>query len=130
MASIFSKIVKGEIPCYKIAESEDYLAFLDVLPLKKGHVIVIPKKEVDYIFDLDDTLYEGLMTFSKKVARALKTAVPCKRVTMHVIGLEVPHTHVHLVPTNTINDCTFTGERLKFTQEEFEQTATAISAHF
>ncbi len=128
MASIFSRIVKGEIPCYRIAEDEKYLAFLDAFPLKRGHTLVIPKKEVDYIFDLDDSDYEGLMRFSKKVAAAIKSAVPCNRVSMQVIGLEVPHAHVHLIPISSMNDCNFSKEKLKFTKEEFEATAAAISA--
>lgn len=127
MASIFSKIVAGEIPCYKVAENENYLAFLDVFPLQRGHVLVIPKKEVDYIFDLDEKNYLGLMQFAKQVAQALKTAVPCKRVAMHIIGLEVPHAHVHLVPINNMNDCNFTNNKLKFAREEFEETAALIA---
>src|SRR5690242_2433102 len=102
MPSIFSKIVTGEIPCYKVAENENYLAFLDVFPLRKGHTLVIPKKEIDYIFDLDKETYSGLMDFSNRVAKAVKSAVPCKRLSMQVIGLEVPHAHVHLIPINTM----------------------------
>src|SRR5688500_5523038 len=109
MPSIFSKIVAGEIPCYKIAENEHYLAFLDVFPLKKGHTLVIPKTEVDYLFDLDKETYAGLMEFSRKTAFAIKQAESCKRVSMHVIGLEVPHAHVHLIPINTMNDCNFSN---------------------
>jgi histidine triad (HIT) family protein len=126
MASIFSKIVAGEIPCYKIAENEDYLAFLDVFPLKKGHVLVIPKKEVDYIFDLDNTTYNGLMVFAKQVSVAIKQAIPCNRVGLCVIGLEVPHAHIHLIPINTMNDMNFSNEKLKLTKEEFEEIATEI----
>jgi histidine triad (HIT) family protein len=126
MASIFSKIVAGEIPCYKIAENENYLAFLDVFPLKKGHVLVIPKKEVDYIFDLDNTTYNGLMVFAKQVSVAIKQAIPCNRVGLCVIGLEVPHAHIHLIPINTINDMSFSNEKLKLTKEEFEEIATEI----
>ena len=129
MSSIFSKIAAGEIPCYKIAEDDDYLAFLDVFPLKRGHTLVIPKKEVDYIFDLDSKTYLGLMAFSKKVAEALKKSINCQRVTMHVIGLEVPHAHVHLIPINTMSDCNFANEKLHFTKEEFTQTAAQISAN-
>lgn len=129
MPSIFSKIVAGEIPCYKIAENEDYLAFLDVFPLKKGHTLVIPKKEVDYIFDLDSETYLGLMDFSKKVAAAVKKAIPCKRLSVQVIGLEVPHAHVHLIPINSTSDCNFTNEKLKFTKEEFEDTAHLIASY-
>ncbi len=130
MSSIFSKIVAGEIPAYKIAEDDRYLAFLDAFPLKKGHVLVIPKKEVDYIFELDNDTYLGLMQFSKRVAEAIKLSIPCKRVSMQVIGLEVPHAHVHLIPINTMSDCNFASEKLKFSKEEFEETAKFIAAHF
>ena len=130
MASIFSRIASGEIPSYKVAEDDRFLAFLDAFPLRKGHVLVIPKKEVDYIFELDNELYSGLMQFSKRVAEAIKLSVPCKRVSMQVIGLEVPHAHVHLIPINTMSDCNFAGEKLKFTKEEFEETAKFIAAHF
>lgn len=127
MASIFSKIVAGEIPCYKIAEDENYLAFLDAFPLKHGHTLVIPKIEVDYIFDLDATTYTGLMQFSRHIATAIKLAVPCERVSMQVIGLEVPHAHVHLIPIVTTNDCNFANSKLKFSKEEFESTAKLIA---
>lgn len=130
MASIFSRIVAGEIPSYKIAENERYLAFLDAFPLKKGHVLVIPKQETDYIFDLDDETYLGLMTFSQRVALALKKSISCKRISVHVVGLEVPHAHVHLIPINTTNDCNFANEKLKFSKEEFEATAEAIRKSF
>jgi histidine triad (HIT) family protein len=130
MPGIFSKIVSGEIPAYKIAEDEDYLAFLDVFPLRNGHTLVIPKKEVDYIFELDNDTYLGLMKFTKRVAEALKKSVPCKRLSVQVIGLEVPHAHVHLIPINTMNDCNFSNEKLKFTKEEFEETAKFIASHF
>ena len=123
MASIFSRIVAGEIPCYKIAENADYLAFLDVFPLKKGHALVIPKKETDYIFDLDDKEYLELMSFSKRVAEAITKSIECKRISLHVVGLEVPHAHVHLVPIYTVNDCNFSQEKLKLTKEEFEEIA-------
>lgn len=129
MSSIFSKIVSGEIPSYKIAENENYLAFLDVFPLKKGHVLVIPKKEVDYIFDLDDVTYNGLMSFSKSVASAIKKAIPCNRIAMSVIGLEVPHAHVHLIPMNTMNDVNFSNEKLKLSKEEFEEIASKIKQY-
>src|SRR5688572_33246995 len=101
MPSIFSKIVAGDIPAYKIAEDERFLAFLDVYPLKKGHTLVIPKKEVDQLFDLDEETYNGLMTFAKKVGKAIKVSMPCKRISMHVIGLEVAHAHIHLIPIHT-----------------------------
>ena len=130
MPSIFSKIVAGEIPCYKVAEDDNYLAFLDVFPLRKGHTLVIPKKEVDYIFDLDSETYLGLMQFSKKAAEALKKSIPCKRISMQVIGLEVPHAHVHLIPINSMNDCDFKQEKLKFSKEEFEEIAKLIAANF
>src|SRR6476620_9249968 len=104
MASIFTKIVNGEIPAYKIAEDENYLAFLDVFPLVIGHTLVIPKKEIDYIFNMDDQLFSGLHLFSKKIAKAVELAIPCKRVGVAVIGLEVPHAHIHLVPLNIMND--------------------------
>lgn len=126
MASIFSKIVAGEIPCYKIAENDSYLAFLDVFPLKKGHILIVPKKEVDYIFDLDDTTYNGLMVFAKEIAIALKKAIPCNRIAVSVIGLEVPHAHVHLIPMNTMNDVNFANEKLKLSKEEFEIVASEI----
>ncbi len=126
MASIFSKIIAGEIPCYKIAENENYLAFLDIFPLRKGHTLVIPKKEIDYIFDLDNETYLGLMSFSKTVAEAIKKAIPCQRISMGVFGLEVPHAHVHLIPMNTMNDVNFDNEKLKLSKEEFEQIAAQI----
>ena len=125
MASIFSKIVAGEIPCHKIAETDDFLAFLDVFPVVKGHTLVIPKQEVDYIFDLDDTLYLGLMKFAKQIAPAIEKAIPCQRIGVSVIGLEVPHAHVHLIPLNSMADMDF-GKKLKLSQEELEQTAAAI----
>lgn len=130
MSSIFSKIVSGEIPCYKVAENENYLAFLDVFPLKKGHTLIIPKKEVDRLFDLDNDTYNGLMQFTHLVAKAIKLSVPCNRVSMHVIGLEVPHAHIHLIPINTMSDCDFTKEKLKLSKEEFEQIASEIAARF
>lgn len=129
MSSIFSKIISGEIPCYKIAESEHFLAFLDVFPLKKGHVLVVPKKEVDYIFDLDNDTYIGLMSFAKEVAVAIRKAVPCNRIAVSVIGLEVPHAHVHLIPMNTTNDVNFANEKLKLTPNEFEAIADQIRKH-
>lgn len=127
MASIFSRIVAGEIPCYKIAEDENYFAFLDISPLSKGHTLVIPKKEVDYIFELDEELYIGLTKFAKKVADAIKVSVPCKRVGVAVIGMEVPHAHIHLIPISKENDMNFANTKLKLTQEEFQEIAKAIS---
>ncbi|MFK7048279.1 HIT-like protein [Flavobacterium columnare] len=126
MASIFTKIINGEIPCYKIAEDKDYLAFLDVNPNAKGHTLCIPKKEIDKIFEMDNELYLGLMDFSKKVATAIAKAIPCKRVGMTVIGLEVPHTHVHLIPLNTMDDARFT-HKVKLSDEEFQVIAQAIT---
>ncbi len=130
MASIFSKIVNSEIPCYKIAENKNYLAFLDIFPLKKGHTLVIPKKEVDNIFDLDKETYLGLMEFSAEVAIAIKKVIPCNRIAISVIGLEVPHAHVHLIPINNMNDCNFANEKLKLTKEELEEIAKKISRVF
>jgi histidine triad (HIT) family protein len=127
MPSIFSRIVEGEIPAYKVAETEDYLAFLDVNPLVRGHVLVIPKVEVDYIFDLDDELYLGLQAFAKKVATGLKKAIPCIRIGVAVIGLEVPHVHIHLVPMNGMDDLNFSKLKLKLEAKVFEETAAAIS---
>ena len=127
MASIFSKIVAGEIPCFKIAETENCFAFLDVFPLVHGHVLVIPKKEVDYIFDLDDDYLIGLHLFAKKVAKALEATVPCKRIGIAVIGLEVPHAHIHLIPLNTLQDITFTKAVVEVSQEEMASIAAAVA---
>lgn len=126
MASIFSKIVAGDIPCYKIAENDRYLAFLDISPLKKGHTLVIPKKEVDYLFDLDKDTYAGLMDFAREVAEGLKKTVSCKRIGLCVIGLEVPHAHIHLIPINSENDMNFRNEKLVLSKEEFETLAATI----
>jgi histidine triad (HIT) family protein len=123
--SIFTKIVKGEIPAYKIAEDDRYLAFLDVFPTTKGHTLVIPKQQIDYLFDLDDELYLGLMAFAKKVAAAIEQAIPCKRVGVAVVGLEVPHAHVHLIPINKMADMNFANKQ-KFSKEEFEEVAEKI----
>jgi len=128
--SIFSKIVSGQIPAYKVAEDDLFLAFLDVFPIKEGHTLVIPKIEVDYIFDLDNETYMGLMQFSKRVALAIKKSIPCKRIAAQVIGLEVAHAHVHLIPINTMNDCNFANEKLKFSKEEFQKTASNIALNF
>jgi histidine triad (HIT) family protein len=126
MSTIFSKIVAGEIPAYKVAETIDYLAFLDISPLAEGHVLVIPKKEVDYIFDMDDELYTGLQIFAKIVATGLKKAIPCKRIGVAVIGLEVPHTHIHLIPMNQVSDLNFARPKLQFTPEQLKATAEKI----
>tara|TARA_B100000809_G_C14955904_1_gene465577 strand:+ start:400 stop:792 length:393 start_codon:yes stop_codon:yes gene_type:complete len=128
MASIFTKIISGEIPCYKVAETEDYLAFLDINPNTKGHTLCIPKKEVDNIFDLEETSYHGLMEFSRQVALAIEKAVSCKRVGMTVIGLEVPHAHVHLIPLNTMEDARFIN-KTQLEKEEFEAIAKKIKNH-
>jgi histidine triad (HIT) family protein len=127
MASIFTKIVNGELPCYKIAETDDFIAFLDVNPNAKGHTLCIPKKEVDKIFDLDETTYHGLMGFSRTVALALKKAVPCKRIGVSVIGLEVPHAHVHLIPLQSMEDARFI-QKSKLSHEEFLALAEAIKS--
>lgn len=126
MASVFTKIVKGEIPCYKIAETEKYFAFLDINPLKEGHTLVIPKQEVDYLFDLKEEDYIGLQLFAKYVAEGLGRAIECERVGTAVIGLEVPHAHIHLVPINEINDLNFANDKLSFSPEEFEAIAAKI----
>jgi len=126
MPTIFTKIIKGEIPCYKIAEDDKYFAFLDINPLMAGHTLVVPKKETDYIFDLSDDDLSGLMLFSKKVALGIEKAVPCARIGVAVVGLEVPHTHIHLVPINSISDLNFKNPKLKMTPEEFEKTALRI----
>ena len=128
MSSIFTKIINGEIPCYKIAEDDNFLAFLDVNPNAKGHTLCVPKKEIDKIFDLDDDTYIGLMQFSKKIAVALEKTVPCKRIGMTVIGLEVPHAHVHLIPLNEMQEMTF-KYKVSLTKEEFEALAKEIQAN-
>ena len=126
MASIFTKIINGDIPSYKIAEDENYFAFLDINPLAKGHTLVIPKKEVDYIFSVEDDLLKGLFTFSKKVALAIEKIIPCKRIGLTIIGLEVPHAHVHLIPINSIYDMDFKQPKLKLESAEFEAIASSI----
>lgn len=128
MATLFSRIIAGEIPCHKVAEDDHFLAFLDIQPVAKGHVLVIPKKEVDYIFDLDDDTTAGLYVFAKKVARKIKAVVPCVKVGVAVIGLEVPHAHVHLVPMNQVSDLSFTRERVGMTQDELRDLAAQIMA--
>lgn len=128
MASIFTKIINGEIPAYKITEDENYLAFLDVNPNAKGHTLCIPKKEIDKIFDMEEEQYLGLMQFSRKVSKALEKAVPCKRVGMAVIGLEVPHAHVHLIPLNEMDEMRFQN-KVKLSKEEFEELAEKIKAN-
>jgi histidine triad (HIT) family protein len=128
MASIFTKIVNGEIPCYKIAEDENFLAFLDVNPNAKGHTLCIPKKEINKIFDLEDDLYIGLMVFSKKIAIAIEKSVSCKRIGMSVIGLEVPHVHVHLIPLNDMNEMRFQN-KVSLTNDEFSILAKTIQSN-
>ena len=131
MATLFTRIAQGEIPSYKVAENEDYYAFLDISPLAQGHTLVIPKKvEDDYIFHLDDPTYAGLWAFARQVALALKAAVPCKRVGVAVLGMEVPHTHIHLVPLQTEGDLNFRKERPTFTPEQMAQTAAAILSEY
>ena len=130
MSSIFSKIVNGEIHCYKVAEDEKYLAFLDIFPLAKGHVLVIPKLETDYIFDLKEDDFSGLMLFARRVALALKKAIPCKKVGVAVLGLEVPHAHIHLVPLNSESDINFSRPKLKLSSDEFSDISKGISEEF
>lgn len=126
MATIFTKIILGEIPCYRIAEDDNYLAFLDVQPLVRGHVLVVPKLEVDYIFDCDDELLAGLILFAKKVAKMMEGKFECKRIGVSVIGLEVPHTHIHLIPINGVVDMDFSKSKLTLEQHEFESIAELI----
>ena len=127
MATLFTKIINGEIPCYKVDESDDFLAFLDIQPLTKGHVLVIPKIEVDYIFDIEDELLGKMLIFSKKVARKIKLAYPCKKVGITVIGLEVPHAHIHLVPINSLVDMNFSSQKLILNPNELQEVANNIS---
>lgn len=129
MASIFTKIINGEIPCYKVAETDNFLAFLDINPNSKGHTLCIPKKEVDKIFDLDEATYNELMSFARSVAKAMEKVIDCKRIGMTVIGLEVPHVHVHLIPLHTMEDARFTT-KTNISKEELEATAKAIAKHF
>ena len=126
MPTLFTRIINGEIPCYKIAETDQFLAFLDIQPLAKGHTLVVPKKEIDYIFDLDSKTLGAMMAFSKKVAKAIEKVIPCKRIGVAVIGLEVPHAHIHLVPLNAIGDLNFQNPRVKLSKEEFEEIADRI----
>ena len=126
MASIFTRIVNGEIPSYKVAESENYYAFLDINPLMKGHTLVIPKQEVDYIFDLDDKVYSGLFSFAKKVSHGIKEVIPCERIGVVVMGMEVPHAHIHLIPINKMDDMNFARPKLQLESEEFQSIASKI----
>ena len=127
MASIFSRIIAGEIPCYKVAEDDKYFAFLDINPLAKGHTLVIPKQEVDYYFDLDDETLAGMTIFAKRVAHKIKEQTGCKKVAMVVLGLEVAHAHIHLIPMNSENDVDFRREKLKLTPEEFIEIAASLA---
>ena len=126
MGSIFSKIIRGEIPCYKIAENEEFFAFLDISPLAKGHVLIVPKREVDKYFDLNSEEIYGINLFAKGIALAIENAIPCKRVGVAIVGLEVPHAHIHLIPLNSVEDINFERQKLKLSQEEFEEIAEAI----
>jgi histidine triad (HIT) family protein len=128
MSSIFSKIIAGQIPCYKIAENEHCFAFLDINPLKKGHTLVVSKKEVDQFFQLDDATSQELIVFSKKIASAIQLSFKCNRVSLQVIGLEVPHAHIHLIPINTMNDCNFSQAKLTLSKEEFQDIAQLIQS--
>lgn len=128
--TIFSKIIAGEIPSYKVAEDERYYAFLDINPVMKGHTLVIPKQETDYLFDLDDDTLSGMMVFAKRVARAQKKAIPCNRIGVAVIGMEVPHAHIHLIPIDKESDMAFNKDREKLSREEFEEIASAIASNF
>lgn len=126
MATLFSRIVAGEIPCHKVAENDSFLAFLDIQPLRKGHVLVIPKQEIDYIFDIEDDLLGEMMVFSKEVAIKIKAVFPCRKVGVTVIGLEVPHAHIHLIPINGVADMNFSQEKLSLSQEELAQIAESL----
>lgn len=130
MASIFTRIINREIPCHLIAETEDYIAFLDVRPLAKGHTLVIPKAEIDYVFDLPDEILQGLMVFSKKVAQAIKSVISCEKIGVAVIGLEVAHAHVHLVPIRAVGDINFSNPKLELNPEELSAIATSIRAAY
>lgn len=126
MASIFTRIINGEIPCYKVAEDDRYFAFLDINPLTKGHTLVVPKQETDYIFDLDDKTLGDMMIFAKKIARKIKEKIACKRVAVVVLGMEVPHAHIHLIPINSEQEVDFHREKLKLTPEDFQEVAELI----
>ena len=130
MPSIFTRIVNGEIPCYKVAEDDDFIAFLDINPLVKGHTLVIPKKEIDYIFDIEDELLSKMIVFTKKVAKAIDKTITCKRVAVMILGLDVPHSHIHLIPMNNASDTNFSNTKLKLTEEQFRLIASKISAAF
>jgi histidine triad (HIT) family protein len=127
MATIFTRIINGDIPCYKVAEDENYFAFLDINPLRAGHTLVVPKEETDYVFDLSDSQLSGLIIFSRKVAKAIKEVFPCNRIGVAILGLEVPHAHIHLVPMDTMEDINFKNPKIKFTPAEFMDIAKRIS---
>ena len=129
MATIFSQIVNGEIPCYKVYEDDEFLAFLDVFPVAKGHVLVIPKKETDYIFDIEDQSYARMWRFAKKISKALKLSVSCERIGISVIGLEVAHAHIHLLPINSLEDMNFSKPKMNFSKQEFEEIAHTIASN-
>lgn len=129
MATIFSKIVNGEIPCYKVYEDDEFLAFLDVFPVSKGHILVIPKKETDYIFDIEDQSYARMWQFAKKISKALKLSVSCERIGISVIGLEVAHAHIHLLPINSLEDMNFSKPKMSFSKQEFEEIADTIASN-
>jgi histidine triad (HIT) family protein len=129
MSTVFKRIIDGEIPCHKIAENDKFLAFLDIFPLKKGHTLVIPKLEVDYIFDLDDEILSEMIVYSKKIARAIQSAHPCNRVGVAVIGLEIAHAHIHLVPIDHMGDLNFSNPKLSFSKEQFESTVAEIQKY-
>ncbi|MBK7852310.1 MAG: HIT family protein [Bacteroidetes bacterium] len=130
MASVFTRIISGEIPSYKIAEDDRFFAFLDISPLAKGHTLVVPKQETDYIFDIEDAQHKDLWDFAKRVAKAVKSAVPCKRIGIAVIGLEVPHAHIHLIPMNKVSDMNFASPKLSFPPDEMEEIAQKIRSQF
>lgn len=129
MDTIFTKIIKGEIPCYKVAENEKFFAFLDISPVMKGHTLVVPKQQIDYIFDLEDQVLSEMMVFAKKVAKAIEKTIECKRIGIAVVGLEVPHTHIHLIPITKENDMNFANPHIKLSNEEFEKIAQQIAAN-
>ncbi len=129
MATIFSQIVNGEIPCYKVYEDDEFLAFLDVFPVAKGHVLVIPKKETDYIFDIEDQSYARMWQFAKKISKALRLSVSCERIGISVIGLEVAHAHIHLLPINSLEDMNFSKPKMSFSNQEFEEIADTIASN-
>lgn len=130
MATVFTKIIAGEIPCYKVAENDKFFAFLDISPLSKGHTLVIPKKEIDYVFDIEDDLYQEFWAFAKKVAKAIDKTIPSKKIGIAVIGLEVAHAHIHLVPQNEIGTLNFSNKKLELSKEEFEKIAKDIASNF